>query len=221
MIRVQPLRTWLRRLGWGGIVLYLAPSLGQVVFAHGRFPLDVPGWVESWALLGLLLILAASALGFLIRGWGNLLPFLGTGLLVIPGLLAAMGVAAFIAKPFAELSRATLPDGRVILYGTEPVFTDTVYGIWQDYRLFVWRHPVSEALSYSEDGTFTEGAGLVLTPDGTRLLVRRQGVWTDCLLVGRPLMLCPGVRRGSPAVAEQYAARNKEIEALTGLRASE
>ena len=212
---------WVQRLllfaGGGALVLY-ALGVGAALLRSrsGLRAMPPDGW--SWlAFIGLLALLSGLALAAVTtRGWWRVLPALAL-LAGGPFLFLGLVLLQLQARPFSELDRVTLPDGRVIVLGLDHVPTDSVYSLWRTEGRG-WRPLVNpvEDLTYSEDGSFTADPRLVVTPDGERLLIRRGGIWTDCLDIGDALVPCPSLSPhfASPITEQDFLARSARIERL-------
>lgn len=212
---------WVQRLllfTGGGALVFYALGVGAALLLSRSGPRVMPpdGW--SWlAFVGLLALLSGLALtAATTRGWWRVLPALAL-LAGGPFLVLSLVLLQLEARPFSELDRVTLRDGRVIVLGLDHVPTDSVYSLWQAEGRG-WRPAVgpAEELTYSEDGSFTADPRLVVTPDGGRLLIRRGGIWTDCLDIGDVLVPCPSLSPGfaSPISEQDFLARSARIERL-------
>lgn len=109
-----------------------------------------------------------------------------------------------------------LPKGVKIRLVHDPVPTDTVYSLWQTsgYSWWSWRRvPVS--LTYSEGGEFQDSPSLEFSFDDKYLLVRRGGIWTDCIDLSS-MMICEGIDQHPDWQNEQeWLNRSKQIGQIT------
>ncbi|MCB5176384.1 hypothetical protein [Microvirga lenta] len=154
-----------------------------------------PRILDELAVYGLLALSAGLCFGAITASGGRRLSWI---LGVVPGvpiITLILAVLALSAGTPSEINRIRLDDGRLLMLAIEPVPTDAVYNVWQSEDSFglVWSRLRDVSLTYSEDGSWTEDPALVLTPNGKRLLVRRGGIWTDCLETTPGLEHCPGV----------------------------
>jgi len=200
-----------------------AAALEYRAYARGapavpRLPAD---W---WRGVGVLLplILVGVAL-WLQRGWRPTLPRRLSKIafvLLIP--ITMLAVLAALAQGPAAIARAALPNGTTFVLAIEPVPTDSVYTLYQPMGRwgFWWRHIAD--LDYSEDGRFTGGETIQISPNRKWLLVARAGVWTDCFrFVGEKPVDCGVLLQhdwSDPQYEAAMRARSAEIQRLTGLR---
>jgi hypothetical protein len=130
-------------------------------------------------------------------------------------LVAAMGGPG-------TLDSVRRSDGHRYVLALEPIPTDSVYTLYEevDPLGLVWRE-VSQ-LDYSEDGRFIGDEHLVLSPQEDWLLIKRDGVWTDCfqLVAGEPVRrdVQPFPDWSSPDYESNMRLRSARIATLTGLR---
>ena len=178
----------------------------------------VPAKMGLAALGALALFALGQALEILRRrGFARLWPLLALVTASVPGLMVLGLISLFQLR--SELDRVTLPDGRQVLLTLEPIPTDAVYALWETAG-WGWR-PVLQSVSeitYSEDGSFTKDPALILTPDGAHLLIRRGGIWADCVVVAKPWRTCIEMD-GSPDTPREMHARSSAIAAYTGVPA--
>lgn len=151
-------------------------------------------------------------------------------LLMALGLFAIAAFAIFIwfsislivhleAASEKAISIAELTNGRAFKL-TEPVgSTDTICIIWEaeDKEQTKWRE-LDVQITYSEDGSWTRDPALIAIADDQHLLVRRGGIWTDCIELGPPVRNCAGTQsylaRYKP---DDWIRQSDEIERITGL----
>ncbi|MBF9195317.1 hypothetical protein [Microvirga terrestris] len=180
-----------------------------------------PALMSELRVYGFLAVLIGLVLGAVVAsGWKRRLLWL---LGAVPSLLILFLTFVFLmisAGTPVEINRVQLADGRLVMLGIQPVPTDEVYDLWQakDARGLVWQNLSDVSLSYSEDGSWTKDPALVATPDGKHLLVRRGGIWTDCLVIAERLNACPGVSSTldwtKPA---EWLEQSDHIVRITGL----
>lgn len=165
------------------VLLYAVPMFTASSPTSSGPRLLLPDWTWLLGFLGLLLLggalLRRAVVARGIVRWSSalaLVPLLAVGLLAV--------VFVEVTHRRVALSRASLPDGGTALLTLEPGITDTSYALWRATGpLLRPLSPPYEYLSYSEDGSLTADPALALSRDGARLLVRRGGVWTDCVEV--------------------------------------
>lgn len=198
-------------LGYAGLVAAVGAASGP------DWMVPLPSWSDwlgvaalATALLGLVALAAAA------RGWRRWATVAAVPPVALFGFLAL--VLAEFGGQMRVLGRAALPDGRAVALTLEPVPTDSVYALWvaegRGWRPLL--RPV-EQISYSEDGSFVADPALVPTPDGGRLLIRRGGLWTDCVEVSGPARPCRETDATHPVTREDFLARSAAIAALVGM----
>jgi len=177
-------------------------------------------WRLSGTFLPLLLIGAVLILQICwLRGSWAALSVLGIFLL-FPISLLCMYVAG-VGGPTA-LGAARLSDGQRFILAIEPVMTDSVYTLYEeaDWLGLTWRQV--SWLDYSEDGRFTGGEHLAVSPDEHWLLVARAGIWTDCFRLegGRPVRIAdqPAPLWTQADYEAEMRLRSARIATLTGMR---
>jgi hypothetical protein len=182
-----------------------------------RVPAD--WWRASGVAVPFILIGVAL---WLQRGWPSpLLQRLSKiGLLVLVPI-ALLGVLVALARGPAAVGSIRLPTGKQFILAVEPIPTDTVYTLYQPIgSLGLWWQQVAN-LDYSEDGRFTGGERIVLSPDAKWLVVARAGVWTDCfrLVDEKPLdcSITTHPNWSDAAYEADMRARSSEIQRMTGL----
>ncbi len=200
------------------IYLYL---LNGAAPSQDRVQVVLPGWTAYIALGSLFLFVLSQLAAVVIRrGWRRVMPLI---VLVpaVPAFLLALGLLDVTMRR-VELDRTTLPDGRVVMLTLEAVPTDAVFNLWEQPEGWRWRSlfESGEALTYSEDGSFTADPRLVVSRDGRYLLVRRGGIWTDCWAIdakGSCFFLVEGTSPGR----EEWLSRSQSIAFITGADPSE
>ena len=209
-----------RALLWLGAALALG-YVGLVVAVSWastpEWRVSLPAWSDWLGVGALATVLAGLLLAALtLRGAARV-----AAVLALP-FAGLFGFAALVVCEFVnqnqELGRVALPDGRVAVLTLEPVPTDAVYALWWVDGIGLRRmlRPV-EQITYSEDGSFTDDPALVLTPDGRRLLIRRGGIWTDCVELTDPPRICRNATEYPSGLREDFLARSEQIAALIGL----
>ncbi len=195
---------WICVMALGGLVglPILAPELVNAVSVVPLFAITA------------LLILSAMRAEKGRRAWAI------TRAIVLPPLvLIVLVVWGFLSGLPGVVNRVTLSDGRQFLLGVGPEPSDIVYVLWQSVdRWGVFWRPTKYDLTYSDDGTQTADPALVVDPNGRRLLVRRGGLWTDCLDIETDIRACASkVEEPSQRDSESWRARSEDIERLVGL----
>lgn len=162
------------------VIAWVLASLGYMVWLFWNVS-SVSGMVPAPLLTSVSLFVITSGTFILVavrilRGRSRLRSFW------LPLPLAVSFVAAVIALVTpVSIAQATLPDGRTLHLSQEPLPTDVAYDLWREGMAGLLWWKINEDLSYSEDGSFIGDEALHVSGDGRRLLVKRGGIWTDCL----------------------------------------
>ena len=195
---------WICVMTLGGLVglPILAPELANLASVVPPFAITA------------LLILSAMRAGKGRRAWAI------TRAIVLPPIVLIVWVVwGFVSGLPGVVNRVALSDGRQFLLGVGPEPSDIVYVLWQSvdpWGVF-WR-PTKYDLTYSDDGTRTADPALVVDPTGRRLLVRRGGLWTDCLDLDQNIRACASkVEEPSQRDPGSWRARSEDIQRLVGL----
>ncbi|QRM28238.1 hypothetical protein [Microvirga sp. VF16] len=179
-----------------------------------------PAFIDQLIIYGLPALLAGLCLSVVITS-GRRRLFWALG--IIPGspiLLLMLAFAGLVSGAPSEVNRAQLEDGRLLMLGIESIPTDVVYRLWQaeDRYGLVWRKLSDIQLTYSEDGSWTDDPALIATPDGKRVLIRRGGIWTDCLEATQEFKQCPGVHGALDWTRPtEWLQQSEQIASITGL----
>lgn len=198
------------------LVLWTSLGSAVVLFRAGRAGFIIAdGWLiaAGWVLLAV----PGTALLWLVvavfRRKGRLVSVASWFLLSV---LSLTGLSDAMFGPIRVIGEASLGGRRYVLAdGNLP--TDVDFRVLQTIKAggLRWADAVdSDRLTYSEDGAFITDPALVAV--GERLLIRRGGIWTDCLQqAGKVLAPCPGtdddVMWGDPAL---WMARSRMIEQM-------
>ena len=204
-----------------GLWVAAAVSSGICIITLGGLvgaPILAPELVDLASVILLATIPAALILSAVRAERGKRPWAIARAVLLPPLLLVALIVWAFVSLP-GVVNRVALPDGRRLLLGISPHPSDVIYELWQSVDPWgvLWR-PTNSDLSWSEDGAHTADPALVVDPKGRWLLVRRGGLWTDCLDLHANLRGCESRTEASPEEdPEAWEKRSCRIERLVGL----
>lgn len=178
---------------------------------------------EWWRASGVAVPLVLIGIALWVqRGWPSALlrRLSRIGLLILVPI-TLLSVLVALARGPAAVGSIRLPTGTKFILAVEPIPTDTVYTLYQPIgRLGLWWRQVAN-LDYSEDGRFTGGERIVLSPDAKWLVVARAGVWTDCFrLIDEKPLECSITTHPNWSDATYEAdmrARSTEIQRMTAL----
>lgn len=197
-------------------IAYLVLAFGTAP-SRDRVQVILPSWVHHVPTASLLMFFLAQLTAMVIRrGWRRLTPLLSLGL-VFPLFVVVIGFVP-MATARSEIDRVSLPNGRVMMMTIGPGMTDTIFGLWEKVGGWSWQAPfeTADAITYSEDHSFTTNPRLVVTDYGQHLLIRRGGIWTDCWVIATSLNPCLPGEYGSPAKREDWIGRSQRIAAIAG-----
>ncbi|WP_310541941.1 hypothetical protein [Phenylobacterium sp.] len=182
-------------------------------------PILAPELVNAVSVVPLFAITALLILSAMRAEKGRRAWAITRAIVLPPLVLIVLVVWGFLSGLPGVVNRVTLSDGRQFLLGVGPEPSDIVYVLWQSVdRWGVFWRPTKYDLTYSDDGTQTADPALVVDPNGRRLLVRRGGLWTDCLDIETDIRACASkVEEPSQRDSESWRARSEDIERLVGL----
>lgn len=227
--------TYSQHLVLGATLLGLIGSIAAYLLASHAALKDFLPWLApspATLLYGYLLWCLLKLVGS--RPWWQNTPLV----LTIPGALVLFIIARYdISLPdftpkSPEINRVTLTDGRTFMLAYDRgSHLDITYALWQADESgpspkVNWRRPDPVwpeypdswvKLNYSSGNKFTENPALLVTPDQHFLLVRRGGIWTDCMITSNPLRNCRCIDvYPSQIDRQEWHDRSEAITQLTG-----
>ena len=191
-----------------------------------------------WLALGLYLITASLRSDRLVLTGLEVVTAMGCIALALAGIvgpglrrraIATMVMLITVATALvsgllpSEVSRARLADGRTVVLAKEFSLRDAAWSLWRPVDSFpVMLRSLGTQISYSEAASWTRDPALILSPDGRYLLVRRGGIWTDCLITEAELAACPGTSSSLDGQKpEEWLRQSELIETMTGMSAGQ
>ncbi len=105
---------------------------------------------------------------------------------IILGALLSLLIVSLIEYVIAtfhpyEIQRVQTADSRLFMLSVGGSPTDAIYQLWErtQHPLPMWKQ--NHYISYSENFDFTDNPALILSASEDYLLIRRGGIFTDCI----------------------------------------
>jgi hypothetical protein len=198
----------------------LAPANRIAAMTDGRYVVPSEDWRLGGTLIPLLLMAAALFMHFrwASSGWRLLIGM--AMFLFVPFAFLAMLMAA-IHGP-GRVDSVRLSTGQHYVLTVELAGFDAIFGLYESAGPtgLQWRR-VAYLSGLEHDDPLVGVPRLAASPDQTWLLVRRDGLWTDCfrLVRDRPVEcdIWQSSDRGVMTPAARVHMRSRRIAALTGL----